>query len=133
MQACMLEYQGALLYPLQLLASNVSLATLLGMLATAKLWAMADTEPATAASIPSASEMPAPQAGAKHLGHSSDQGVPTLRQEEEETVDIDDIPKEHPHHKQKEGRLVMKVLKEPHLEAFSKELGGHEGGQVSLL
>ena len=46
----------------------------------------------------------------------------TLRQEEEETVDINDLPKEHPCHKQKEGRPVAKALKEPHWEAFSKEL-----------
>ena len=51
-----------------------------------------------------------------------DQGVSTLRQEEGEVVDIDDIPEEHPHHKQKEGSLVEKPLKEPHQEAFSKEL-----------
>ena len=71
---------------------------------------------------PNVSEMPAPQVGAKHLYYTSDQGVTIPRQEEEETVDTEDIPKEYPHHKQKEGRLVVKAPKEPHQEAFSKEL-----------
>ena len=36
-------------------------------------------------------------------------------------MDIDDIPKKCSCHKQKEGRPVVKVLKEPHQESFSKE------------
>ena len=92
------------------------------MLATTQLWAIADRGLAPTASIPSISEMPAPQAGSKCQCYSSDQGVPTLRQNEEEMVDIDDMLKECPHHKQKEGRLAVKALREPHHEAFSKEL-----------
>ena len=65
--------------------------------------------------------MPVPQMGTKCWHHSLDQGMPGLRQEEEEMVDIDDPPKEHPHHKQKEWRLAVKALKEPCWEAFSKE------------
>ena len=51
----------------------------------------------------------------------ADQGVPALRQGEEEMADIDDIPKEHPCCKQKEGRPAAKTLNEPHWETFSKE------------
>ena len=36
-------------------------------------------------------------------------------------ADIDDMPKEHPCQKQKEGRLALKALKEPCREAFTKE------------
>ena len=117
------ETWGTLLYPLQLLTNDVLLATLLGMSATIQLWAVTDRGPSPAASIPSVSEMPVPQAGAKHQCHSLDQGLPTLRQEEEEMTDIDDIPKEHPHHKRKEGKPAVKALKEPYWEASSKELG----------
>ena len=46
--------------------------------------------------------------------------MPALRQKEE-MADVDDLPKEHPHHKWKEGRSVVKALKEPCWEAFSKE------------
>ena len=56
-----------------------------------------------------------------HWCCSSDQGVPTLRQDEGEAAHIDDMPEEHPCRKQKEGRLVGKALKEPWREAFSKE------------
>ena len=91
------------------------------MLATAQLWAMLNGGLAPAVSIPGTSEMPAPQVGAKFQCHSSDQGVPKLRQDEEETVDIDDIPKECSHKKQKKGRPAVKALKRPHWEAFSKE------------
>ena len=50
--------------------------------------------------------------------------VPFLRprQEEEEMANIDDIHKECLFCKQKEGRPAVKALKEPHQEAFSKEL-----------
>ena len=60
---------------------------------------MEDGGPAPAAPIPSVSEMPVPQVGTKCWHHSSDQGVPTLRLEEQETADLDDTPEEHPHHK----------------------------------
>ena len=84
------------------------------MSATAQVWAIVDQEPAPAASIPSVSEMPAPQVGAQCQCHSSDQGVPTPRPEEEETAICDDTPKECPHQKCKEGRPAVKALKEPH-------------------
>ena len=98
-QAYMPETLGILLYPLQLLTSDVSLTALLGMLVTVLLQAVADRELAPAASIPNVSAMPVPQVDTKCWHHSLDQGVPASRQEEEETADIDDIPKEHPHHK----------------------------------
>ena len=50
--ACLPKNLGILLYPLQHLTSNVLLATLLGMSATAQLWALADGGPALASSIP---------------------------------------------------------------------------------
>ena len=50
-----------------------------------------------------------------------EQGVPMLRQDEEETANFDDMPKEHLYRRQKEGRLVEKALKEPQREGFSKE------------
>ena len=59
--------------------------------------------------------------GTTHWHHSSDQGVPAPRQEEEEMADINDPLKECPCHRQKEGRLAVKALKEPHQEDFSKE------------
>ena len=121
-QSCSPKNWGALLYPLQLLTSNQPLATLLGMKDTAHLQAVLDRGPAPVSSIPSVSEIPVPQMGAKHWCYSSDQGVLPLRWEEEETADINYPPKEHHHHKQKEGRPAAKALKEPYWEAFSKEL-----------
>ena len=109
----------ALLYPLQLLTGNVPLATILGMSVTGQLQAVADRELAPAASIPSILEMPSPQVGTKCWCHSSDQGMPTLRQDEEGMADIDDMPEEHPCQKQNEGRLELKALKEPCREAFT--------------
>ena len=91
LQACLPKTCGALMYPLQLLTGDVLSATILGMLATAQKWAVADGGQTPAASIPNVSEMPAPQAGAKWWCHSSNQ-----RQEEEETVELDDTPEEHP-------------------------------------
>ena len=120
--ACPTETYGTLLYPIQLLTGDVPLATLLRMLATAQLWAVVDRWPAPAAPIPSVLEVPVPQVGAKCLHHSSDQGVPIPRQEEEEMAEIDDTSKEHPCCKQKEGRLAVNALKELCWEAFSKEL-----------
>ena len=66
--------------------------------------------------------MPAPLTDSKCQCHSSDQGVLVPKQEEEETAEFDNTPKECPHWKHKEGRLAAKVLKEPHQEAFFKEL-----------
>ena len=94
------------------MTSNVPLATLLGMSATTQLWAVADRGPAPAASIPSVLEIPVPQMGTKCQHHFSEQGVPAPREEEEE-MDINNLPEECPCHKQKEGRLAVKALKEP--------------------
>ena len=115
------ENWGALLYPIQVLTSNMPLAALLGLLDNAQLWVMVDGELASTAPIPRVQEMPAPPTGTQCWHHSLDQDVLALRQEEEETVEPDYTPKEHPCQKQKEGRPVAKALKEPHCEAFSKE------------
>ena len=90
------------------------------MLATPQLWAMADRGLVLAPPTPSLLVTPALQAGGKCQHHFLDQGVPTpkgLRQDEEEAANIDDVPKEHPHRKQKEG----KALKDHWRESFSKE------------
>ena len=44
-----------------------------------------------------------------------------MRQDKEEAADIDDMPEECPHGKQKEGRLAGQALREPWREAFSEE------------
>ena len=105
------------MYPLQLLTGNVLLAAILGMSATTQLQAVVGREPMPAASTPSVLQMPPPQGGTKCQHHSSN-----LRQEEEETAELDDTSKKHPHQRQKEGRLVAKLLKDSCQEAFSKEL-----------
>ena len=71
------------------------LATCLEMSATAQLWTVVGGELAPATSNPIMSEMPVPQVGTKCWHHSSDQGVPLLRQEEE-MAELDDTLKEHP-------------------------------------
>ena len=43
------------------------------------------------------------------------------RPEEEETMELDDTPKEQPHWKWKEGRPAVRPLKENQWEAFSNE------------
>ena len=48
--------------------------------------------------------------------------MPTLRQDEEEVADLDDIPEECPYKKWKDGRSLGKVLNEPQRKAFYKEL-----------
>ena len=40
---------------------------------------------------------------------------------QEETAELDDTPKEPPHHRWKVGRSVVRPLKENCQEAFSKE------------
>ena len=87
------------MYPLQLLTGNVPLAIILGMLATTQLQAMADRGLVKAPPTPSTFGIPVPQVGTKYQHPSSDQGVPTLRQDEDEMANIDDIPEEHPHKK----------------------------------
>ena len=63
--ACLPETHGALMYPLQLLTSNVPLATILEMPATTQPQAVSGRELTSTASIPSVLEMPAPLRGAK--------------------------------------------------------------------
>ena len=53
------------MYPLLLLTGNVPLAAILGMLATAQMWAVADGGLVPAASIPNVLDTPALQVGAK--------------------------------------------------------------------
>ena len=48
--------------------------------------------------------------GIKCWCHSSDQGVPTPKQGKEEILDINDMPKEHPHCKQKRGKDGGKLI-----------------------
>ena len=119
LQACLPKTCGALMYPLQLLTSNVPLATILWMLATAQLQAVASRELMSEASIPSLSETPPHLMGAKWWQCSFDQGISMPRQEE--TVELDDTPKEPLHHRWKEGRSTVRCLKENCQEAFSKE------------
>ena len=107
------------MYPLQLLTDNVLLATMLGMPATTHQKAAAGRELMPAVSIPSVSETPAPLTSAKWWHHSFDQGVSMPRQEE--TEELDNTPEEPPHWKWKEGRSVVRPLKEYCQEAFSKE------------
>ena len=110
MQACLSKNWGVLLYPLQLLTSDVLLASLLGMSATSQLHAVADGGLVPVSSIPSVLEMPVPPMGAKCWCHSSDQDVLAPRQEEEKMADIDYPPKGCLYCKWKEGRLAVKAL-----------------------
>ena len=91
------------MYPLQLLTSNVLLASISGMSATAQLEAVSGREPAPAASIPIVSEMLAPQGGVKCWCQSSN-----LKQEEEETVEPDHTTEEHPYQKMERGKATSK-------------------------
>ena len=68
MCACLPESHGALLHPLQLLTGNVPIAAILGMLATAPLWTIADR--GLAPPTPSVSEIPVLQVGTKYWCHS---------------------------------------------------------------
>ena len=72
LQACSPKTHEALMYPLQLLTSNVPLAAMLGMLATTLPQAIAHRELMPAASIPSVLEMPSPLMDAKQRCHSFD-------------------------------------------------------------
>ena len=114
--ACLPKTQGALMYPLHLLTSNVPLAAILGMSTTTQLEAILGRGLMPATCIPIVMEMLAPQGSAKCQHHSSD-----LKQEEEETVEPNHTPKEHPCRKWQDGRLVANALKEPNHKAFSKE------------
>ena len=118
MQGCLLETHGALMFPLQLLTGDVPLATILGMLVTAQLQAVADSGLVQTPPTPSALGTPAPKMGSKCQCHSSDQGVPVPGQDEEKVGDIYDIPDECPCKKLKDVRLAGKALKEAQRKAF---------------
>ena len=85
------------MYPLQLLTRDMPLATILGMSATAQLWAMVYRGSAQAASLPCSLGTPVLHMGTKYQYPPLDQGIPASRQDEEEVADIDDTPKESPH------------------------------------
>ena len=72
MGSCSPKSQGALLYPLQLLTSDMPLAALLGMSATTQLWVVADEEPSTCSPIPRVPEM--------HQHHQKAQNTSTVPQ-----------------------------------------------------
>ena len=91
--ACLAKSHGTLLYPLQLLTGDVPLAAILGMLATAQLWAISDRGSVSAAPTPSVSGTPALQVGIKCQHCSSDQGVPTSRQDEVGQLTLTTCPK----------------------------------------
>ena len=114
--ACLPETHGALMYPLQLRTSNVPLATILGIPATTQPQAVAGKELTSTASIPQCIGDASISNGCKI---TFDQGVPTPRQEE--TVELDDTPEEPPCCTWKEGRSVVRPIKQNHQEAFSKE------------
>ena len=59
LQACPPETHGALMYPQQLLISDVPLAAILGMIATTWLQGVTGKEAIPAAPTPSALQMPA--------------------------------------------------------------------------
>ena len=79
MHDCLPESCRAFLHPLQVLTNDVPLAIILGMSATAQLWAMADRGLVPAPSTPSVLGTPALQVGGKCQHHSSDQGGPILK------------------------------------------------------
>ena len=118
LQAWPLKAHGVLMYPLQLLTGNVPLAALLAT--TLQLATMGRELPSTASPL-TVSRMPAPPIGIKWWCHSSDQEVMMLTPEKEEATGLDITPKEHPHQRWKEGRPLVRVLKESHWEAFRKD------------
>ena len=112
---CSPQTQGALMDPLQSLTSDMSLATILGMSATAQLEVILGRDSAPVASIPIVLEMLAPQGGAKCWCHSSN-----LNQEEEETVKPDHTTEEHPHQNGMRGGQQQKLLKSPTMKPFPR-------------
>ena len=118
LQACPPEAHEVLMYPLQLLTGNMSLAALL----------VTTPQPATAIGKPvpttpplTMSETPAPPMATKQWHHSSNREVASPRSGEEEAAVSDMTPEEWSHHRQKDGRPLAKLLKESHCEAFEKD------------
>ena len=97
MGSCSPECWGALLYPLQLLTGDIPLAVLLGMLATAQLQVTVDKNQHPQSPSQECQRYQHHQQAQKCQCCSSDQGVPALRHKEEEMVELDYTPKEHPH------------------------------------
>ena len=117
LQACPPEAHGVLMYPLQLLTENMSLASLL---VTTPNWPLQlGTHPTTPP--PTMSETPAPPTGTKQWCCSSDWEVASPRSGEEDATVLDMMLEEWPHWRQKDGRPLAKLLKESHWEAFSKD------------
>ena len=119
--ACPPKAHRVLKCPLQLLTANVVLAAILGMPATTPQPATAARELMSTASPCTVSETPAPLTGIKWWHCSSNWEVTMLRPEEEEAVGLDITPEEWPCQRKKEGRPLVRLLKESHLEALRKD------------
>ena len=102
----------ALMYPLELLASGISLAPLLGMPATTWPWAVTDTG---SISVPLTLDTPVPQPSIRQWCPSSDQGMPDLGQEEEGSCD----PHKEPLYKKQ--KPLARTFREAQWEAFCKD------------
>ena len=100
------------MYPLQLLTGNVLLVTIFGMLATTLQLATVGRELMSIASPPTVSEMPAPPTRTKCQHCSSNQEATISRPEEEGAAGLDITPKEQSPWKWKEGRPLVRLLKE---------------------
>ena len=101
---------GALLYPPQILTSDIPLA--------AQLLAIEGRDMVPTSPTPGVLGTSAPQTGG-NASTAPATSAPTpkrMRQDEEEATDSDEVPEECPHRKCKEG----KALKEPRREASSK-------------
>ena len=107
LQACPTEAHGILMYPLQLLMGNMSLATSLGHLPQAST---AIEKPTPATPHPTMLAAPAPISEIKWLCHPSG----------EEATEPNTPAKEPTHQKQKEGKLLV-GLKENCWEAFCQD------------
>ena len=91
------------------------------MPATTLQVATAGREPRLTASPPTVSEMPASQFGNKWQCHSSNQEASTSRPEEEEAAGLDITPEEQPCWRWKEGKPLVRLLKESCWEALGKD------------
>ena len=109
--------QGVLMYPLQLLMGNVSLATLL--VTTAQPTApIAKPTPATP---PTVAETPAPPMGSKQWHCLSNWEAASPRSGEAEATVLDVTPEEQPHQRWKDRRPLAKLPKESCCKAFLKD------------
>ena len=114
LQVCPFEAHGVLMYPLQLLTSNMQLAA---MLATTPQLAPMGRELPSTACPPTVSRMPAPPSRAKWQHCSSNQEAMMPRPEEEEVASLDITLEEHPHQRGGRGETLARLLKESHQEA----------------